>query len=729
MSIFNHFKHINLSQGQETVLTKLEAFLNSPKQIFMLKGYAGSGKTTIIKGLIDYLNDIEKDYALMAPTGRAAKVIREKTGKDAYTIHKSIYSYEEMEEVENGDSFFYFYKLRNNDDVAGKIFIVDEASMVSDAKSEREFFQFGTSHLLSDLIAYTRVSEPNVNSKIIFVGDPCQLPPVGDNSSKALEATYLKQKFNLYSEETEMKEVQRQGGNSGILKSASKIRKSISAKFYNDFNLQSNGIDIFNTPYEKFLDTWENALNSKIIIASKNKTCLDINLQIRKRIFGNPDLPAQKSDIVIMGGNNYKKGIFNGEFAVINEVSDIVTERTIALRGASPVTLYWRDVELVFPDTESNNKVVKGKILENFLYGDNYLKPEETRALYVDFTTRHKELKPKSNEFKDAIMKDEYFNCLLIKYGYAVTCHKAQGGEWDNVFTIWDNDNTKEFNFTENTQTRSGKTNENFYRWAYTAITRASKTLFTLNPPFFNSYSSMTFIEENVISSLNELTGENLQTEQIDLDEELLIQLSQFNLLEQPIQLQDHFIKIRHTIRKQFIEIVNWEKINYEIRYTFKREQDAAVFKTFTNGKLEFKHGLTSIPNLSSNSNFENIVAELLKNLPNISVKRNTIESIISQIEFDSEIEERFPFTRSLFDDLTLSFKQADILIENVVHQQYRERYSFKRNNEKAVLDFEYNNNGFFGRVLPIQKTSNSHELISNIQTILKKFKQEENAI
>jgi ATP-dependent exoDNAse (exonuclease V) alpha subunit len=289
----------------------------------MLKGYAGSGKTTILKGLVEYLNAIEKDFLLMAPTGRAAKIIRERTGQEAYTIHKSIYSYEDMVEIEEGDSFYYYYKIRNNIDVAGKIFIVDEASMLSDAKSESEFFRFGTSHLLSDLIYYTRVTQENVKSKIIFVGDPCQLPPVGDNSSKAFEPTYLKEKFNLLSEEIEMKEVKRQGGESGILKAAAKIRKSISARYFNDFNLCSNKADILNPSYKTFLDIWQVASSPKIIIASKNKTCLALNLQIRERRFGNANLPVQKSDIVIMGGNNYRKGIFNGEFAVINEISDI----------------------------------------------------------------------------------------------------------------------------------------------------------------------------------------------------------------------------------------------------------------------------------------------------------------------------------------------------------------------------------------------------------------------
>jgi len=728
MNIFNHFKHLNLSPGQETALTKLETFLDGPTQVFMLKGYAGSGKTTILKGLVEYLNSIKKDFVLMAPTGRATKVIREKTGQEAFTIHKSIYSFEDMKEVEEGESFFYNYKIRNNVDVAGKIFIVDEASMLSDAKSEGEFFRFGSGHLLSDLITYTRITHENVNSKIIFVGDPCQLPPVGDNSSKAFEATYLLEKFQISSEETEMKEVKRQGGESGILAAAAKIRKSISAGFFNDFNLRSNGNDILNPTYESFLNTWQEATSPKIIIASKNKTCLNLNLQIRKRRFGNAKLPVQKSDIVIMGGNNYRKGIFNGEFAVVNNVSEVRTKRTIPLRGKNPVTLSWRDVELVFPDSESNNKIVNGKMLENFLYGDNFLKPEETQALYIDFTTRHKGLKPKTEEFKDAIMQDEYFNSILMKYGYAVTCHKAQGGEWDNVFTVWDNDNAEGFNCYNDIQRKAGKTNQGFYRWAYTAITRASKTLYTLNPPFFNSYATMAFLDVKVIDSLNELTGKQMQTEEINLDDELLQALSQLNLLEQSIPLQDHFIRVREAVRKQYIEIVGWEKLGYEIRYYFKREQDNAVFKTFVNGKNEFKNALVPMQNHTTNVEFNNTIIEILNQLPNVIIKRNTAETIINKIEFDFELEEKFPFTRNLFDDITLLFGETNINIDAVNHQHYKERYTFKRNQELAVIDFEYTQNGFFGRVVPIAKETNSQDLIAAIQAALKTFKQEDYA-
>lgn len=728
MNIFNHFQHIILSSDQETALKRIESFLESDTQVFMVKGYAGSGKTTILKGLVEYLSSIEKQFALMAPTGRAAKVIREKTGQETFTIHKSIYSFEDLIEVKEGDSFYYQFKIRNNINIVNQIFIVDEASMVSDAKSEGEFFRFGTSHLLSDLITFTRVNQPGINSKIIFVGDICQLPPVGDNSSKAFEPAYLKQKFNLSSEEVEMKEVKRQEGKSGILSSAAKMRKSISSGFFNDFNLRSNGSDIVNPAYDDFLNVWENAASPKIIIAYKNKTCLDLNLQIRERRFGSANLPVQKSDIIILGANNYRKGVFNGEFAVVNSVGSSTVTRTIALRGQKPVVLTWREIQLVFPDSEADNKIVSGKILENFLYGDNYLLPEETQALYVDFTSRHKELKPKTEEFKEAIMQDEYFNCLLIKYGYAVTCHKAQGGEWDNVFTIWDRGNGDNFNCFTEKQLKHSKDNIDFYRWAYTAITRASKTLYAINPPFFNSYSSIAFLDTTVTNSLTELSGKFIQTEEISIDNEMMDQLSHFNLADQPIQLQDHFIKVRKAVRKQYLEISGWEKIGYEIRYQFTRENNKATFKTFINGKNEFRNPFTIMSNLSPMADFNKSVLEILNQLPNVSIKRNTADTILSQIEFDWEIEEQFPFTKNLFDDMLIVLQGSSIRIANVEHQQYKERYTFNRNQEIALIDFEYRKDGFFGRIIPLQNQSNSQMLISDIQNTLQTLKEQEYA-
>jgi hypothetical protein len=600
--------------------------------------------------------------------------------------------------------------------------------MLSDAKSIGEFFRFGSGYLLTDLIAYTRLVHENVHSKIIFVGDPCQLAPVGDSSSKAFDKDYLVNKFRVSIDEAEMKEVKRQGVDSGILMAAAKIRKSISAGFFNDFNLKQNGRDIFNPTNTTFFDSWEKAASPKIIIASKNKTCLNLNQEIRKRKYGTADLPVQKGDIVIMGGNNYRKGIFNGEFAVVNEVSPTNSSTTIGLRGRDPVTLTWREIELIFPDTESNNKIVKGQVIENFLYGDNYLAPEEMQALYVDFTKRHKGLVPQSELFKQAIINDEFFNCLLIKFGYAVTCHKAQGGEWENVFTVWDQDNTKGFDCLRDPQIRPGKTNQHFYRWAYTAITRASGQLFAINPPLYSSYSSMSFIDTEVIKSLNELTGKKVESTVIELDNQMLNQLKEFGLMEQPVQMQDHFIKVRHAVRKQYIEIAGWEKKNLEIFYYFKREDKTAGLKTWVNKDTIFNEKYQKHPSTTNSDELLKAIESLIKNLPNISIRRNTAETVIDKIQFEYALEEQYPFTRNLFDDLEIVLKCTDVIIEELEHQQYRERYTFKRGLEIAMLDFEYKLNGFFGRIVPVQNKTNSQSLLKDMQQYLLTFKQEDYA-
>ncbi len=176
MSIFDHFEHLNVSRGQEAALTKLEAFLDSPVQVFMLKGYAGSGKTTILKGLVKYLESLKKDFALMAPTGRAAKVLRDKTGYGA-TIHKGIYNFSKLATInENSEdeaehSFHYYFPL-NEMEGSEKIIIVDESSMISSKETKHELFTFGTNILLNDLMTFSRLK--TTKNKIIFVGDPAQ---------------------------------------------------------------------------------------------------------------------------------------------------------------------------------------------------------------------------------------------------------------------------------------------------------------------------------------------------------------------------------------------------------------------------------------------------------------------------------------------------------------------------------------------------------------------------
>ncbi|MBK6964931.1 MAG: ATP-binding domain-containing protein [Bacteroidales bacterium] len=547
----------------------------------------------------------------------------------------------------------------------------------------------------------------NSRNKIIFVGDPCQLEPVGDTTSRALDESYIEGKYGLSCLVTEMKEVKRQSEQSGILKAASKLRKSQSSGYFNDFDLSGNNKDIFNPPIESFLDSWQKTSGKKIIIAYKNKTCLDLNIEIRKRLFGNGEISLQKSDIVILGANNYAKEVFNGEFAVIGNVSEIPRIETVNIRKKTgkvvetkSITLKWRAVELVFPDSGDSGKIVSGQVLENYLYGDNYLHPDEMRALYIDFKIRHPNLKPRTEEFKEALVNDPYFHCLKIKYGYAVTCHKAQGGEWENVFTVWDYPSYK---------------NKSFYRWAYTAVTRASKNLYAVEPPCFNSYSSMTVIDSEIAEALNRISDHEVRLIEIESDDLLIKQLDDFGLSEKPIQLQNHFISIRQKVRQHLIEITGWQLKNLEVFYIFNREDHKAGFKTWINNENKFNGKFMKVPSLTNNDAFSLEVMELIQSFPDVILKRNTSETILKKIEFDIDVEEQFPFTRNLFDDIEKQLEGTGIEVSDINHLQYRERFTFIRNQEKAIIDFEYNKNGFFGRVLPIINQSDRKGLLLDI--------------
>lgn len=729
MKIFDHFQHINLTNDQRHALEKLQAFIESDERVFILQGYAGSGKTTLLKGFVEYLKSLEKKYQLMAPTGRAAKVINQKIGFESTTIHKGIYSFEELQEIKQGEdendvTFLYQYKIRNNSEVHDSVLIVDEASMVSDILSQGEFFRFGSGHLLRDLVTYGRIQEATTTSKIIFIGDPAQLPPIGMNFSPALDPNYLSETFKVSVSHAEMKEVKRQDANNGILISATKIRQCITSGYFNDFDLRENNRDIFNPAYQDFLETYKAQQGQKIIICYKNKTALDLNRAIRRDKFGD-DLPIQATDTVIIGGNNYRLGIMNGEFAVVSEASPEVESREVKFydKGGKTqnVRLTWRSISLVLPDENNQPKTINGFILENYLYGDNYLKPEEQRALYVDFKNRHPKLKKGTEEFKEAIINDKYFNCILLKYGYAVTCHKAQGGEWANAFVFWDIGTQANFNFYESEHNRSGKTNSEFYRWAYTAVTRASKKLFCINPPYFSSFTDMNFIDVNVQQAFNELTGQSNPTSEININE-VLPELEKFGLSDAPLTVQDHFIHRWYNLRRHYINIEAWQKVGYEIRYIFKREGQTAAFKYWLNGQNIFKPNFQKIPSQTNSDELFETITKILEKAPPLEVKRNTIEGILTQIEFDSTIEEERPFLKNLFDIIRQNL-DADEIITDIKHLEWKERYIIEKNSSQCIIDFEYNKHGFFGRVLPLENKCNSPELLLKIKSIVNKLK------
>lgn len=732
MSLLSHFSQLQLTQDQESALNGIETFLNNKSDVFILKGYAGTGKTTLINGLVKHLTSIGRKRQLMAPTGRAAKVINSKVGKNenATTIHSAIYSYNDLIDIKadkgtNTDSFKYLFKLNDSIKEGEVVYIIDEASMISNVYNEGEFFRFGSGKLLSDLIEFTRCFDTTLNTKIIFIGDPAQLPPIGMNTSPALDEDFLANNLNLKVELAEMKQVVRQANNNSILTSASKIRKCLTSGFFNDFDLKEDGINLFNPDYTEFLNTYNSCIGRKIIIAYSNKACKDLNATVRTDKFG-ADKEIQVSDIIIVGKNNRRHGVMNGEFGIVTAVSDEVIKRTIRFNYEgdikASVDLSWRWVEFNFPYNTKEEQIVKGYILENFLNGDkNNISSQEQRALYIDFIKRNPSLRPKTKEFKEAIASDPFFNAISLKYGYAVTCHKSQGGEWENAFVFWDKGSSK-IDFTKEEQLSAGKTNADFYRWAYTAITRASKKLYCVNPPFFSSLSKLSFINAKAQKAIESLTQTPLVIGSIILTDVHSALLDKFNITNQPTSIQDHFLKFNELLKVCKADLVEWEQKSYEIRYKIQRESELVGLKFWINGKNVFVEKQENIPKTTNSETLLNDVFNLIPKIAISTISRTTETNTTqdSVYIYPEELGEEKPFLLNIYNSLIQPCSIENITIANIENLDWRERYTFERGSEKVVLDFEYNLAGFVGRVYPLTNSCNSDGLILDLELIIK---------
>ena len=295
MTLQDTFASYELTSGQISLVAELEVFLSGRSTCFLLMGYAGTGKTFMMKGLTDYLAKIQRNFKIAAPTGRAAKIISQKTKSKAFTIHKTIYSNDILKEFktndENGtETYKFYYDLKNNEDSANTVYIIDEASMISNIYAEGEFFRFGSGFLLNDLFRYINFDNNDYQKKIIFIGDNAQLPPVNMNFSPALSDQYLKDKYNIEAKFYELTEVVRQNITSGILSNATEIRKCIKNNAYNYININSNYKDIQAITHKNLLSEYITACNNKIddstiIIAHSNSSVKEYNDFARNHFF------------------------------------------------------------------------------------------------------------------------------------------------------------------------------------------------------------------------------------------------------------------------------------------------------------------------------------------------------------------------------------------------------------------------------------------------------------
>ncbi|MCY7352018.1 MAG: AAA family ATPase [Cytophagaceae bacterium] len=448
--------------GQLQFFAQMDAFLPDDDpfgiQAFLLKGYAGTGKTTLISALIKVLSKFGYKAVLLAPTGRAAKVMATYSKKKAFTIHKKIYR-----QVANPHTGALEFKRQNNYHT-NTLFIVDESSMITDDA------EFGTRGLLTDLLEYIFMTEDgDPGNKLLLVGDTAQLPPVGKIISPALDAEYLRSQFHIGVREQELTEVMRQDSLSGILFNATNLRYQLTqekpeilftTKGYPDFyRMTADRLeDGLQYAYRKF------GKENTIILTRSNKAAVQYNRYIRQRIFFQEE-ELNGGDMLMIVRNNYTwldedspaGFLANGDFVEVRKI--IRTEEMHGFRFAT-LRLSLSD----YPEQED----FEAKIFLDTLYSPTAsLTQEENRRLYDAVALDYAHVVSRRQRMEE-IRKDPYLNALQVKFAYALTCHKSQGGQWNAVFV-------------DQGYLTDEQINEEFIRWLYTAITRASDEVFLVN--------------------------------------------------------------------------------------------------------------------------------------------------------------------------------------------------------------------------------------------------------
>ncbi|ANQ50411.1 AAA family ATPase [Flammeovirga sp. MY04] len=448
------------TNGQKKLFELMDPFLlekNRRKNTFVLKGYAGTGKTSVITALSNILRFYSYKPLLLAPTGRAAKVMSSYAQRKAFTIHRIIYK--QSEDPDTGMTSF--ERMKNN--AVNTIFIVDEASMIDDQSYP------GGEGLLTSLINYV-FQDLKANNKLILIGDIAQLPPVKQEISPALDEIYLQNVHHLNLIGHELTEVVRQASESGILYNATQLRNCLQKDQQIKFNTSAFK-DIFKMGTDRLEDGLLYGYNkygteNTVIITRSNRAATQYNQYIRRQIHYRED-ELDAGDYLMIVRNNYfwldddspAGFLANGEFIEVSRVGGI--EERYGLRFC--------DIRFRLLDYENHPQVEAKIILDTLHSFTPQLDQEENRSLFHQVVEEYESVEnPKARN--KMIREDPYLNALQVKFSYALTCHKAQGGQWDAIFV--------DCGFL-----RDDMINSDFVRWQYTALTRAKSELFLMNYP------------------------------------------------------------------------------------------------------------------------------------------------------------------------------------------------------------------------------------------------------
>lgn len=684
-----------LNAQQKEAIERIGLFVAGSGHCFILKGGAGTGKTTLIASLIQKLSNSQRFLRLLAPTGRAARILGGKTRTQADTIHRAIYSLTNVEVLEQAESandpgLRMVFPLKR-DDPGATLFIVDEASMVGDREQAQDILQFGSGRLLADLIDYARLGRPGrpkgSGAKIVFIGDPAQLPPVGETLSPALSSVYLQQHFGLHSEEFELTEVMRQAAGSAILDRATALREAIHTRRFNTFDCSPAGDEIVATP---LMDSVEWVTKARrvgnriaVLVTYSNSQALDLNRAVREQLWGEDSTDIRAGDLLLVNKNSPKMGLYNGDLVKVQAVLSPPTQRQIRLRGyAALVFLTFREVRLAYRNADGTTHQDDYLLLENLLNSrERDLTPLEQRALLVDFRQRHPDLKPGTAGFKLAISDDPYFNALQVKYGYAITCHKAQGGEWDTVVV----------DFSDG----RGKRNEDYFRWAYTAITRAKMQLLTINAPRFDEMSDLRWGTQAVSANHPVPTEANANPPE-DPD------WVRYSFAAGQATLFTLHRKVRDAWNAKGIDIERLDHLQFCERYRVAHA-DARAAVQYHYKSAQTVSAIMRVPNDAGDDSLaENALT--------------TMRAVLLQDNLAVQVEPEF--IRNLRLRIESALAGTSIRLLSSRQMPYRLRLEFEENGHRTELDFVYNSKQIWTQVMEVGGPGTSRGLIDRLRQI-----------
>jgi serine/threonine protein kinase len=696
-----------LIDSQRNGLDVVNQFVGDDQtNVLILTGAVNTGKTTIVKKFLAKAIHSMLAVKLLTVGSRIAEQLMHRDGLEAYSVYKHIYNFTsapnskggnesidlEKPEVSESDIKRAHYSVKANLDGEEVVYIIEEAQLLSDSFIENDLFILGSGKLLHDLIQFIDFAKHR-KRKLLIVGDDKRLSR-GPSEESALSKDHLTKAYQLAVKVFELPDIILTDRQRNILEVSKMLRDSIIAKRFNRLVIASDQNSVLQIRRDQFPEKFRklNSWNQSIFLTYSNRHALDANISIRKDLLGRHEI-LEKGDLVIFNNTVsvtasivglFPMQIYKGEIAEIRSVGDEEI-KTVRLRGKPVVTLTFRRVKVFIPRYQKDEEVI---ILQNYLLEEKDLSKEQRQALLVLARDNYKEFTGKKQvnkeEFTSYLKSDPYYNSGLIKYGYSMTCHKANGVNWNYVFV--------------NCETERAKDNEDYFKWLYTALASAKEKIFLIDFSEIHPFIKIEWRERPEAFDRFGKAQSNVFSSPFDikLPDEALEQIQNLKFPPQFPSLPILWYLISSKLSSFHISVTKVEHLNYQQLYSFADENGQTV-------KIRF---------------YYNAEGKITRNTP--YPKNAFSDQILRILESDSSaVDENFSesFLKELYHSLRNIFLGQGITIKSIEHEAYHEKYLITRNEEFLQLTIYYNAEGFVTTFWPIR--FNSQNLYQTVKELV----------